>query len=532
LTSVFLGPRTQSALADEASSSARATSLPPRIASPAETAASGASTWDAPSISEQLERDGTLVPPGKGAIFVPSMTDPRLEPPWLILRDGKVIQTATPGHRAVVDAGIYEIRIGSGGLLERLVRKVLVKDGRTTTVPATWSGLVVAVVDDRSTPFRGSYELLRLPERRNMGMGLGADIELGEEVRTWILEPGSYLLIKAGENAQARRDFFTFRLQPGELSTVTLVMNREDGSFMGAGQIEILRRRSFLPKDWRLHLVLGADAEFNRRSDVVGFPSGYGFTLGGYLDFLAQYKPRKHYVYLRLKLEEKQIKVPDHPFQKDLDEMKFDALYVYRALPWLGPYIRVGSSTALFPGYVYLDDKTELLEVDAKGQTLRSLGTHEGNYLISRSGAPSQIKAGGGLGFLITGSYWLDANLRIGIGGRALYTRKTLSPVTFNDSPRTLTVRRLGDAYQYGAEATLVATLRISRWILAATDLEILEPFTDWRHPIVEWDNSVGIRIASFLSVNYIFRLLSDKDRSEHLQTEHRVLLRFSWQIL
>jgi len=465
-------------------------------------------TWDSPPTREQLDRDGTLIPPGKGAIFVPSMTDPRLEPPWLVLRGGGVMQTVAPGRRAIVDPGIYEIRLGSGAVADRFKRRVLVKEGLTTVVPATWSALVVQVVDERATPFRGSYELLRLPERRDLGMGLGADVELGEEVRTWILDPGSYLLIRAGGSSQARRDFFTIRVLPGEQVNMSLVMNRDDGTF------------------------LGADTEFNRRSDMVGYPSGNGFTLGGYFDFLAQFKPLKHYLYLRLKLEEKQIKVPSQPFQKDLDEAKLDALYVYRVLPWLGPYVRVGATTSLFPGYTWLSDDTAVRLVDATGAPIASLGTHKGQFKLSPSMSPSELKAGAGLGFLVAGSYWFDANIRVGIGGRALFTRGLLTAYAFTDAPRTLDVRRRGNAYQYGAEGTFVGSLRITRWVLATTELEVLEPFTDFAHPIVTWDSDVGIRLASFVSVNYIFRLLEDRDQSDRLQTEHRVLLRLSWQIL
>ena len=489
-------------------------------------------TWDSPPTREQLDRDGTLIPPGKGAIFVPSMTDPRLEPPWLVLRGGGVMQTVAPGRRAIVEPGIYEIRLGSGAVADRFKRRVLVKEGLTTVVPATWSALVVQVVDEHATPFRGSYELLRLPERRDLGMGLGADVELGEEVRTWILDPGSYLLIRAGGSSQARRDFFTIRVLPGEQVNMSLVMNRDDGTFLGAGQVDSSASKSLLPKDWRIHLVLGADTEFNRRSDMVGYPSGNGFTLGGYFDFLAQFKPLKHYLYLRLKLEEKQIKVPSQPFQKDLDEAKLDALYVYRVLPWLGPYVRVGATTSLFPGYTWLSDDTAVRLVDATGAPIASLGTHKGQFKLSPSMSPSELKAGAGLGFLVAGSYWFDANIRVGIGGRALFTRGLLTASAFTATPRTLDVRRRGNAYQYGAEGTFVGSLRITRWVLATTELEVLEPFTDLAHPIVTWDSDVGIRLASFVSVNYIFRLLEDRDQSDRLQTEHRVLLRLSWQIL
>lgn len=489
-----------------------------------------ADTWDALPPAEQLAADPTLIPPAQGAVFVPAMTDPRLEPPYLVMKDGRILQTVPTGRRAVVDPGIYEIRLGSGPAEQRQRRRVLVKEGQTTVVPATWGAVVIQVVDERFTPFRGNYELLALPERRSLGVGLGADVELGDEVRTWILAPGRYMLIRTGENFQARRDFFTFRVGPGEQIDLTLVIDKEDGSFMGAGEIE-LPDRVVRNKDLRVNLVLGGDAEANRRSDVVGFRSGFGFTVGGFVDFLLQYKPPKHFVYARLKLEEKQVKLPGEPFQKDLDELKFDTVYVYRVVPWFGPYVRVGAQTALFPGTVNFDSPTEVIQVDGNDQPIRSLGTHKGEFEMSRPLAPSELKGGAGLGFIVVASNWFDANIRVGFGGRMLFTRGLLSSRP-SDTKGVFRVFRRDDASQYGIEATAVASLRISRWVLATTELELLEPVHDWKHPIVDWESNIGLRLASFVSLNYVFKLLLDNDRSDHLQTEHRLMLRFSWQIL
>lgn len=487
-------------------------------------------TWDAPATAQQLQADPTLIPPAQGAVFVPAMTDSRLEPPYIVMRGDRILQTVPTGRRAVLTPGIYEIRLGSGPPEQRLRRRVLVKEGRTTVVPASWGAVVVQVVNERFTPFRGSYELLSLPDRQSMGVGLGADVELGDEVRTWVLAPGRYMLIRLGENFRARRDFFTFRVAPGEQVDLTLVIDEEDGSFMGAGEIE-LPDRVVRNKDLRLNLVLGGDAEANRRSDVVGFRSGYGFTVGGFVDFLLQYKPPKHFIYTRLKLEEKQVKLPGEPFQKDLDELKFDAVYVYRVVPWFGPYVRVGAQTALFPGTVNFSTATDVVEVDRDDQPLRGLGTHKGKFELSRSFAPSELKSGAGLGFIVVASNWFDANFRVGFGGRMLFTRGLLSARP-SDVKGVFNVFRRGDATQYGIEATAVASLRISRWVLATTELELLEPVHDWKNPIVDWESTIGLRLASFVSFNYVFKLMLDRNRSDHLQTEHRLILRFSWQIL
>ncbi|MGM0575217.1 MAG: hypothetical protein ACQEXJ_05760 [Myxococcota bacterium] len=69
-------------------------------------------------------------------------------------------------------------------------------------------------------------------------------------------------------------------------------------------------------------------------------------------------------------------------------------------------------------------------------------------------------------------------------------------------------------------------------WVLATTEFEMLEPFDAPEHPIIDWETTIGFRLVSFASLDYIFKLLSDRERSPDLQTEHRLLLRFTWRIL
>ena len=43
-------------------------------------AAAQMETWESPAVTEQLARDDTIVPVGKGAVFCPVMTDAENEP--------------------------------------------------------------------------------------------------------------------------------------------------------------------------------------------------------------------------------------------------------------------------------------------------------------------------------------------------------------------------------------------------------------------------------------------------------------------
>ena len=54
----------------------------------AEPAPKAAPGWEMPAPKVQMEMDSTLIPVGKGAVFVPAMTDPAGEPPIPLVTPG------------------------------------------------------------------------------------------------------------------------------------------------------------------------------------------------------------------------------------------------------------------------------------------------------------------------------------------------------------------------------------------------------------------------------------------------------------
>lgn len=62
----------------------------------------------------QLAKDPTLVPMGKGAIFVPYLVDSQREPRFSIYKNGFFVKDAEPGRRISLNPGKYEVHLGSG----------------------------------------------------------------------------------------------------------------------------------------------------------------------------------------------------------------------------------------------------------------------------------------------------------------------------------------------------------------------------------------------------------------------------------
>ena len=105
-------------------------------------------SWISSPARAQLERDPTLIPRGKGFLFVPTMSSPLNEPRYRVFRGNKEVSEANPGTGILLNPGNYEVFIGSGSIAQMMSRTVEVKDGMTTLVKPFWAGLVINVIDE------------------------------------------------------------------------------------------------------------------------------------------------------------------------------------------------------------------------------------------------------------------------------------------------------------------------------------------------------------------------------------------------
>ena len=74
-------------------------------------------TWLASPARVQLYQDPTLIPTGKGFLFVPAMTSPRNEPNYQVFKGKKEVASRKPGTGVLLNPGSYSILIGSGRVI-------------------------------------------------------------------------------------------------------------------------------------------------------------------------------------------------------------------------------------------------------------------------------------------------------------------------------------------------------------------------------------------------------------------------------
>ena len=483
--------------------------------------------WQRPSPEIQRDMDPTLVPVGRGAVFVPCMSQPLLEPAYSVYCDGKLVETVPVGTRVIVEPGTCRVVLGAGAEGDRVERHVTVREGKTAIVKPDWAGLQVQVVDANTIPFRGAYELLALPDFVVYGVGMGAQVEQGEQVRTWILEPGLYMILRVGESYQARTNFFTFRVRPGVLEQIILVVDPDTGDFLGAGEQSAFTAGSQLTRDLTLSAVVGGCLSLTHQTNITGAADTTFLGPSFYLDLLARYSPARHFFYARLSSEEAFTQEDWGRFEKNVDFLRADVLYAYRLLEWMGPYARLGLETTVFPGYQYFDKPTTVTR--SKDVGVSRVWSDVEEFKLSDPLYPMVVKGGTGLRFNTLPNPFIDLWTLLGVGGRMTYTDLMFVP---DDDTHTLEfeVNRVADFRSLGAEATVVLRTSFSRWVIGNTEFEVFVPFDELSRPTMRWDNNVSLRLTSFISLNYIYRLKYEPEITTDFQQDHQALLRFSYK--
>ena len=484
--------------------------------------------WNQADPEAQLEAAaGAPLPAGMGGLLVPCMTDPDAEPGVRVLRDGHPVATGPTGTRLAVPPGVYTVHVGSAGLAAR-TGEITVTAGQTTLVPPQWAGLRVQVLDANGVAVRGAYELVRLPERRQVGIGFGAQTELGQRLQTWILAPGLYMLLRRGESYLARENFFTVKLSEGAVEHLVLVIDPEDGSFRGAGDASgVAGAQGAGDEPLAMNWVIGAEASLDVRRNVPGTSDTLELGPGLYTDFLLTYGAEPHFVYARAKIDEKFSQEDWGRFEKEMDEARLDAFYAYELKPWFGPYVRGGLETSFFPSYLYFDERTVV--VDAEDPT-RQLGSRS-VFRIAQAGYPLTVKGGAGARFDAQLPPWLDFWTLLGVGGQQIFTEGVYAQ---DDDPATaeLEVRAVDWSGDVGGEARVFLEANPLRWLVLTNDLEVFMPFVRPQDVRFRLDSEVGLRVASMLSVVYSLRLQRRPALSEDLEQTHSVALRIHFKVL
>ena len=478
-------------------------------------------TWDSPPVSSQLEHDDTIVPIGKGSVFCPYMTDQENEPSYGVLQDGDIINHAPMGSRIPLAPGTYTVVYGSGTKDQMMQKRVRVEEGATTLIKPDWAGLVVDVIDESRTQVRDYYELLRLPDGRSYGIGQGIEQGLDERLRTWILPPGQYKIVKPGGNINDVVNFGTIRIETGELIRTVLVVDHTTGDFLGFGYRPDLRETAGITSNvWQVRSELAGNALLSYYpSAQSGSDSDANFTATVQWLTDGRYESGNHIVPIWVNLEEGLSLNDNNDLTKYIDKAELKFTYIYRLMNLASPYVRFNVESRLFKTRHIFDEPTDYREISG-GDTLTVLAADD--IKLANQFSPIVLKQGFGINSILIKTLPMNLNLRSGYGARQTYARN--AKIYDSDTGILAPVQ---ESKLTGAEFLLLGDVRIGRYFLLDMEFDILMPSSDSDSWIFDGENRLRFNLTSAVSLLLTMEYWRTEDFDE-TQTRYQTLLRFS----
>jgi len=124
----------------------------------------------------------------------------------------------------------------------------------------------------------------------------------------------------------------------------------------------------------------------------------------------------------------------------------------------------------------------------------------------------------------------VDLDLRTGIGARQYLA---VGQLVHDDDPGTAAfeVREVDSSFLEGFELSVLGKARITRYLQAATECDVLMPFEGLAATIVSWRSSVSLRLGRFAALTYTLDLLRQPNvlASDPVATEQGLQLRFAY---
>ncbi|NLD93533.1 MAG: hypothetical protein GX639_12795 [Fibrobacter sp.] len=516
-----------------------------------------ASTWDAPSLTDQMSKDNTIVPMGKGGIFIPRMTQLHKEPDIEILDSmGVSVGGGETGVTYPLEPGSYYVMLGSGTHKQRIVRKVEVVEFRTMPVIPHWAGLIIETIDTNAASIKGEYELVRIDGFESFGRGYGADVSLGETVKTWILKPGLYKILGRGESYNTLKNFITVRLMPGELSRIVLIQRPEDLVILGGGNVDVASGRK-ITSNWKFGGSVGGNIQFVNNVDKKDDrKSDYSSLLNLNSSTWIRYHKNPLEWETTISLNEgfnvvKQASSSSSwSIMSATDDFKVRTLFIWRFFQWLGPYGSVEAKTNLLTKDIRRGDKELfLILTDDSVRTTTEIDS-SAVHRLNPSFSPVTFDVGGGVNIDALNLNLMDIAIRLGAGSSysgfpEKYTEISGSKINYDTSDRAvarlidksvlLRYEKKTEIFELGPLGQISANLRVGRFGTAGAELKVFVPLypenrltkPDFNiNTILSWQIARGVTLDYEFS--YVLKQPTNKDAVVDLAT-NTVLLRFSF---
>lgn len=508
-----------------------------------------------PNIIRQLAEDKTLLPMSKGALFIPYLIDPILEPIFIIKQGKTVVKKSRGGVRIALKAGSYTILIGDGPKSQRMKFSVDIKEERIAVLIPTWSALVVRTVDATETMIRRSYQLGNDNSKIIVGTGQGADELKGEKDRVWLLKPDLYRIMKRGVSLDSTTDYITVRLREGVGTYAYIVFDEKTGFVLGGGEVTPSAILAKKRGNWRLNLVLNGTFAYSNSSYINSSEGAVSsISLGSRINGTFIYD-REHYYWInRVEIYEQFNKPNEGKLLFDRDQFKVESSFIYRFNEYIGPYVSLRGETAFFSHDekinestnvdTYSEESPEVLDdsgnvITPADRTLLPPGSY---FTYSKSFAPTELTESTGFNLDFRADTMFSMTAR---AGWAL--KQVFSPLLY-DTARSAVLDETTDRYtrilprmkefdfNTGPELYLIAQFSPWSFIEFKEEFDMLMPIKgDTRFVdriIFSSITTTTVWISSFASILYEFTIKKNAAVSQQTEMKHFVTIQLFYRVL
>ena len=280
----------------------------------------------------------------------------------------------------------------------------------------------------------------------------------------------------------------------------------------------------------------GVSFAFGHSQDVVGQPDGYTLTLGANIATGQSYRKGSHEYRDTLAIKEAFSRTPViDDFIKTADDIKFEALYLWHMLEWLGPYVRFSLQSQIFESFTVQPSTVSFNVTYLDGSTEDRLGRR---YRLADGWMPLTLRESGGAFAIPYKSEPCAIEFRAGFGG--LHTiAKDQFTVTGKDGDQ-VSITELDD-FNAGA-VELGVNLGGELWEKKAAykaGAEFLIPVVNddalERDPgeltNMEFYAGISFKLLKWMSLDYQFKAVKQPQIVDKFQIQNNLLLTiaYSW---
>lgn len=519
-------------------------------------------TWDAPPLASQIAEDKENILMGMGALYVPYMSDPNQEPDFEIVNEtGKVVVSDKVGKKISLLPDNYYLILGSGSHSQRIVKSVFITENKITPVFPDWSGLSIDVVDEDNQPFRGEYELARVDKFEPYGRGTGRNPDLGEQVKTWILKPGTYKIFGVGESYNTLTNFVTVRLLPGEYTRFVLVQ-KDDMTIVGGGTLQ-MKSAIDSTSNWKLGLDVSGNINFNMKSDYLDSSNDVNnksFSIIFRPEFLYRKNPIDWTTRFWLK-EGIVFKGWDiSRVESSPDEIRASSILTWRFLPWLGPYGKIDVTSGLFPQYERIPEGSSkhYFIMFNDDYTLKEINSLIDSYKMEPAFSPFTVEPGIGANLVPLKTRFFETKLLTGIGFKYERIWNQSERMSINDINYTLLdsvqekeIKEIvhdtvtGSTYslihkfanknvtEIGPEIIMNISGKLGKIASVESELKLFAPFVRIKNPDLTCRVTASWHLMRMLTLDYEFLYMLKQPPeivARKKESQHSILIRFSFQ--